>query len=407
MSGNTPTVDALHALVVEDEDIVRDLMSEFLSAIGVKNISLAANGREGLEILRDDSKRIDVVFCDLHMPEMDGIEMIRRAASLDRRPALVIVSVAHEALLSTVSDMARSRGMHVLEWVVKPITRERMEDILTEYCGVLANTAVEKSQGFLFAPNENDFTTALDRGEFLLHYQPIVSAVTGEAEAVEALIRWNHNVHGLLWPSAFVPDAAGCGAIGAITDRAIDLAIRQCADWNAQDHRTRISVNLDSSTLRDRNSPQRIAALGKSAGIGADQIILEITESIVAGDGAEDALAVLRELRDAGFSIAIDDFGTSYSELSGISSLPFDVMKIDRALTMNCVGDETARSIVASGVALAHNLGMKVVAEGVESDDEIKLVKQLGVDSLQGFILARPMPAESVPDWVANRPAAK
>lgn len=403
MNVKTPTVDSLHVLVIEDETVTREIMQAFLEAVGVKSISLAANGREALEILQNKNRApIDVAFCDIHMPEMDGVEFIRRASLLKQQPALVIVSVAHEAFLSTIADMGRSRGMNVLEWVVKPITRERIENILTEYCGVLAAIEREKSAGIPAA----DFKAAFDRNEWRLHYQPIVSARTGAVEAFEALIRWSHPTYGLLWPQAFMREADTFGMAGALTDWAIEAAFEQCANWEAGGLHTKIALNLALPHITDSDLPRRLAARAAKSGIKADRIIFEITESAIVSEGSDRVLTVLRGLREAGFSLSIDDFGTSFSALTEIPALPFNIMKVDRALTMNCVGDPRAREIITSSIELAQKLGMSVVAEGVESEGESKLLTELGVDDLQGFVLARPMPVEDVVDWVAQRPAA-
>lgn len=406
MSGDTHKVESLRVLVIEDNTFTRELIHRFLMSMGVKEIWLAADGDEALKILSNKQTPIDVAFCDIHMPGMDGIELIRRTSNLSHHPALVIISASHETFLSTVADLARSRGLTVLDWIVKPVSPKRISSILTEYATTLSVIEAERAAGMSFTAQAPALSSALSGREFILHYQPKISARTGAVEGFEALIRWQHPKYGLLWPKAFIGDAVKCGLIGQITDWAVQSAFAQCAAWKSEGPFTKLSLNLDFSLLRDATLAARWATEAAREGVKPSQIIFEIPEAAIAGEDSGSYLGVLRDFRERGFSLSIDNVGMSHTFLEQMSEMPFNEMKIDSALTMNCHVDGSAHEIVKASIALARRFDMGVVANGVENETEAKTLKDLGIDTLQGFSIADPMPADKVLGWISRRTAA-
>ena len=246
-----------------------------------------------------------------------------------------------------------------------------------------------------------DLRHAIDRGELSLHYQPKAELATGQIVGVEALLRWSHPEHGSIAPDDFIPIAEHTGLIRPLTSWVLGEAMAQARDWNRLGMNLSIAVNLSVRSLMDGALPDEVAAALSRESLDAASLILEITESTIMAD-PQRAIAILRRLADQGVSLAIDDFGTGYSSLAYLKRLPVNEVKVDKSFVMNMASDPDDAVIVRSTVDLARNLGLRVVAEGVEDAQSWDHLRVLGCDAVQGYHLARPMPAGSVQAWLAD-----
>jgi diguanylate cyclase len=249
---------------------------------------------------------------------------------------------------------------------------------------------------------------AIDQGELVLHYQPQVEMRTGKAPTVEALVRWQHPTDRLLAPGEFIPLAERTGLIEPLTTWVVRAALDHCRRWRDAGHDLAVAVNMSASSLLDPRLPNRVATLLDETGVPPPSLILELTESSIMTDPTR-ALAVLSRLHGLGVRLAIDDFGTGYSSMAYLSNLPVDELKIDRSFVSRMHTGGSHRMIVRSTLELGHQLGMHVVAEGVEEPAAWRDLAALGCDFAQGFLLARPMPAPELDAWLAQplrRPAA-
>ncbi|MBS4097357.1 MAG: EAL domain-containing protein [Sulfuricella sp.] len=252
----------------------------------------------------------------------------------------------------------------------------------------MTNAAMEK------LALERDLRTALMEQQFELHYQPKICTADGRTCGVEALVRWRHPEKGLIPPLKFIPIAEETGQIEALGEWVLDEACRQQAAWRAQGlTNARVAVNLSAHQLRSPTLVERVRAIMKKHGIARDDLELEVTES-VAMDNPERAIGRLKELRDLGVTLAIDDFGTGYSSLAYLKLLPIQILKLDRAFVRDIESDENDAAISAATLALAHNLGLKVVAEGVETEGQQYFLSVHQCDFLQGYLFSKPLPAE-------------
>jgi diguanylate cyclase (GGDEF)-like protein len=233
----------------------------------------------------------------------------------------------------------------------------------------------------------------IDRGELVVHYQPKVPLAAERGSAVEALVRWNHPQLGCIGPDGFIPLAEQSGLINRLTERVLEAALTQAADWRAVGIDVRISVNVSMRNLLFQDLPGTIGALLGRLDLPPRVLQLEITESRIAADVGR-ARSVLSKLRAMGLTIAIDDFGTGFSSLSQLQQLPVDEIKIDRSFVMDMENDNNDAALVRSIIDLGRNLGLAVTAEGVESASVHRTLRQLGCDFAQGFLLSRPLPAE-------------
>ena len=240
---------------------------------------------------------------------------------------------------------------------------------------------------------ESELHNAIALGQFELYYQPKVDTVTGEVRSAEALIRWIHPKRGIVSPGDFIPVAEECGLIGAIGEWVIREACRQARAWQTAGLAwLRISVNLSASQFRQEGLVASIERALKESGLEPKYLEVELTESVVMTD-PEESIAVLEELSKMGVLVSVDDFGTGYSSMSYLRRFPIDKLKIDRVFISEIVNRPEDASIVRAIVSLAHSLRLKVVAEGVETPQQLEFLKAVGCDEYQGYHFSQPLPA--------------
>ena len=245
----------------------------------------------------------------------------------------------------------------------------------------------------------SEIRSAVERNELRVYYQPKISLSCSAAAAVEALLRWQHPVRGFIPPAEFIPFAEQTGFIKVLTRWVLDEAIRQCGAWHAKGIALKVSINLSTRDLMNRELPDMIVQLLHKYGTPAHMICLEITESGFMEDPGY-AQKVLERLNALGVLLSIDDYGTGYSSLSYIAKLPVDELKIDRSFVSHMKEDRTTSMIVRSTIELGHSLGLKVVAEGVEDEQSLELLRELGCDHAQGYYMSRPLPAADLEEWL-------
>ena len=264
----------------------------------------------------------------------------------------------------------------------------------------------------LYDPDHDDYSRGrlqeveslrqgIARGELRMYYQPQVDARTQEVTAMEALVRWEHPEHGVLAPLAFLPEARRAGLMPPLSDAVVDLVVADARRWAARGHTFTVAFNCaPPELLGGRLVPRLLQAVAR-AGLPPDRILVEVTEDSFVND-PERARSVLRELRRNRVQTAIDDYGTGFSSLAYLRNLPVQELKIDRSFIGSMGSDRSSRVIVESTVTMAHAMGLRVVAEGVEDDTTAADLAAMGVDTLQGYLIARPMRASEVTDWVTR-----
>jgi diguanylate cyclase (GGDEF)-like protein len=241
---------------------------------------------------------------------------------------------------------------------------------------------------------------AIDRGQFLLHYQPKIDMRTRRVAGVEALVRWQHPRHGLMQPDEFIPLAEHTGLIKPLTLHVVDRALAQCRQWQSMGLEVPVAVNLSVRNLQDVNFPEEVGELLQKHEVHPELLELEITESAIVVDPTR-ALAVLGKLTGMGVRLSLDDFGTGYTSLASLKRLPVRQVKIDKSFIVNMVVDHDDDIIVRSTIELARNLGLQVVAEGVETEDIFERLAGLGCDLAQGYYLREPVSAAELTNWLA------
>jgi len=392
-------IQDLNFLVVEDHDFQRSVLTQQLTLMGAASVQGAPDGLVALEALRDPDLRVDVVICDLRMPGMDGMAFIRHLAAEERRHvSLILLSALDKKLLASIATMARAYGVRLLGVAEKPLTSAKLLDLLHEH-----DSAFSPLGSRAGAP-QHEFTQAelaqgLQRGEFEAFVQPKVELSSSRVCGSEALARWRHPRLGLVGPVAFVSAMEQGGLIDELTW----TMLRQSADWLArwedEGLDLSISVNLSLRSLDDTGMADHVADIVLSRCRDPSRMVLEVTESAAATDTAR-ALENLARLRMLGFGLSIDDYGTGYSSMQQLSRIAFTELKIDRAFVADSASDEVTRVILASSLDMARKLDIHAVAEGVESEADWALLRQLGCDMAQGYLIGRPMETAQFEPWL-------
>jgi EAL domain-containing protein (putative c-di-GMP-specific phosphodiesterase class I) len=251
---------------------------------------------------------------------------------------------------------------------------------------------------------ESDLRRAIERNEFLLHYQPIVSLADGSLRGFEALVRWKHADRGMVSPAVFIPMMEETGLIEQLGSREVGEACRQLKarhDRFGTMPPLGVSVNVSGKQFGKGNLAAEVEAVLNETQLPARCLTLEITESVMMVNAAE-SLAILHDLRRLGVGISVDDFGVGYSSLSQLHRFPIDTLKIDRSFVSRIGGEERDAEIIKPIVALAHNLRMSVTAEGIETPLQLERVKSLGAEAGQGYLFSKPLPVEQIDTLLAT-----
>jgi EAL domain-containing protein (putative c-di-GMP-specific phosphodiesterase class I) len=269
----------------------------------------------------------------------------------------------------------------------------------------VANEGADDDAGRRRLTTLEELRSGLDNGELILHYQPQIDLASGAVSGVEALVRWNHPTRGLVYPDGFLSLAEHAGLIGVLTTQVLGMALEQCRAWRALGIDLTVAVNLSASNLHDPALPGFVAESLARHGIPPSALHLEVTEEVLIRDAAR-ATEVLAQLRRMGIKLAVDDYGTGYSSLTYLHALPVDYLKLDRAFVAHCDTNPRSAAIVKSTVELAHNLNMRLIAEGVETEAVLDRLREWDCDLVQGYHLSRPQAADLLTEWLRNRSAA-
>ncbi len=243
---------------------------------------------------------------------------------------------------------------------------------------------------------------AIKNDELLLQYQPKILSTTGEINAVEALVRWEHSNHGMMPPDEFIPLAERTGLIDDLTIWVLKKALEECSAWHREGFEIKLAVNISAMCLLNPEFPEHLISLLSSHDFPATSLIMEITETSIMMD-PQRSLEILQHIHDHGVSISIDDFGTGYSSLSYLKKLPVSELKIDKSFVIDMLNNDSDSAIVNATIQLAHNLGLQVVAEGVESQEISRVLQKMDCDLQQGFFISKPKSPEALKNWALQR----
>ncbi|MCP4874039.1 MAG: EAL domain-containing protein [Gammaproteobacteria bacterium] len=393
---------SIKLLLVDDDYIMHRVTTVMLNDLGISGVLNAMSGPAALEILEQNNGGVDVVICDLNMPEMDGVEFIRHLAQRKYGGSIILTSGEDVRILKTVEKLAIEHNLHVLGVLEKPATPAKISELLDSLDQIRQEGTMMMVDAFTLA----ELKHAIDADELDTYFQPKVDIKSGQVVGVEALVRWNHPIKGLIKPDAFITMSEENGLIGDLTDVVCDKALEYASKLNQMGYNLNVAINLSVDSLTSLDWPDRISNRLEQSGLEASRISFEITESRLM-EHLSVALDILSRLSLKRFNLSIDDFGTGYSSMEQLQRIPFSEFKIDRAFVHGSAREASARAILESSVLLAKKLNMKVVAEGVEDQQDWDLVAEVGCDQVQGYFVSRPLPFSLLVKWLEDREAAK
>ena len=388
-------------LVVDDSDLQRSVAVEMLRRLGISLVYEANNGMDALQLLGSGRIAPAIIMVDLHMPGMDGIELIQEVARVNPQISVIIVSGADNKLLDTLGSLVSACNMHMLGALSKPLSGPLLLRSLHRYQSVnrFAAPASERD-----AVSALELKRAIRLGHIQPFYQPKVALREGRVVGFEALARWRDPVKGTAPNCHFIDLAAEHGLLKDLTLKMLDAVLADMGAWNKLDTHPVISLNIAVTLLEDPNFANQIIRCVKNAGISPSKILLEITESALMKDQVV-ALAAIGRLKLQGFGFSIDDYGTGFSSMQQLSRIAFDELKIDRSFVNRATESGHLSNILQSALEMGRRLGITTVAEGVETIEQLHLLRAMGCDEIQGFLFARPMPAGDLLPWLNTNAA--
>lgn len=364
-------------------------------------------------ILKQIATRLQsVVLGNDSVARIDGNIFSLLVPATDNENAGVLLAKSVQAALESPFKAERlSLSIHVNIGIVNFPEHGDDVDTLVQKAGVALFMAGKSHEGYAMYTSAFDdhsprrltlmseLRQALEKGELQIYYQPKLSIKTGRLYGAEALVRWDHPKHGFIAPDEFIPMAERTRMIKHLTLWALKQTFRQCAEWHRQGLDLTVSVNLSARDLHDPELPDIVAGVAASAGIQPSWMMLEITESSIMTD-PERSLEIIQRLHDMGYKLSIDDFGTGYSSLAYLKKMPLTELKIDKSFVGDVIKSENDAVIVKATINLAHNLGLQVTAEGVESKPILDLLDSYACDLAQGYYLSKPIALEDFNEWM-------
>jgi len=386
--------------IIDDEPQAVEVLSEYIQLMEYTVTTFTEAEVFFKEIT--EYQENSLMILDLNMPVMDGIEVMRQMVKTGRLLPLILVSGYDSGVLHSAEQLAKAYSLDIVATIEKPFKLNYLHEIIQGYKET--QTINRPKEALTLSTDELENAILTDQLE--MHYQPQINIKTGKVLGLEALVRWQHPEHGLIFPDSFISLAENNNLIGDLTARVIKLSLEQALKWQSEDINLHISVNISSENIKSLLLPEQLSKLLKLNNLSPSVLTLEVTESSLMGQLVT-SLDILTRLRMKGIELSIDDFGTGYSSLSQLYRMPFTELKVDKSFVMNLNNDEEARGIVKTCIMLGHELKMLIVAEGVENKDILNKLNEMGCDIAQGYYIARPMPAAELSLWLKNYDASK
>jgi EAL domain-containing protein (putative c-di-GMP-specific phosphodiesterase class I)/CheY-like chemotaxis protein len=391
----------LKFLAVEDHEFQRGMLLKMLARLGATQVLTAADGYAALEIVMSPGAPIDIIISDLDMPGMDGLEFMRHVGQAHIPVSIILASALESVLLDSVETMSRAYGVKILGVIQKPITPEKLAALIKLHLPAQANPNLTQTDALSFTIEE--IVQGIRNDEFEPFFQPKVELASGCIKGAEALARWRHPHKGIVAPYAFVGPLEDHNQIDKLTWLILSKSVDFCCEWRTKSGLdVSVSINLSAKSLADVNLADRVTDLVKCRNLDCRNIILEVTESAATTDIGH-SLENLSRLRMKGFGLSIDDYGTGYSSLQQLARIAFTEIKLDQSFIRSAATQQAARIILESTIEMAKKLGIVTVAEGVETEKDWDLLRELGCDLAQGYLIAKPIESREFLTWARDR----
>ena len=373
-----------HFLIVDDDPVFAAVADSVIRSTGSHCTSVANDGQEALELLSVAVPPIDVILLDLNMPKIDGLAYLRALGELGYRGAVIISSGESKQIIDAARQMGRMLGVGICGVLKKPLRREAFQAELENCQQYLRNAAWQLDRASEAGPVS---------GELVPYFQPQIAPDDGRIVGLEALVRLRSadgKIHGP--PAVFHPGVNDVDLPG-LTLSIADLALADTARWHAAGYVRRVSINLDARTLDAAGFQSDLLKLVDKHGLKRSQVVFELTETAIP-KSLTGLIEQLTRLRMAGFGLSLDDYGTGTANYALLRLLPFNELKIDKSIIQSAVKDRVSHLFLKTATAMAADLGMEVVAEGVETIEQLRMVEDAGISVVQGFIYSPAVPAD-------------
>ena len=386
-------------LLVDDDPFALKLVGHQLAQLGYVHVHPFDRPEEALATLATDVAAFDLVLLDLQMPGIDGIEFVRHLAALKFAGGVALISGEDDRVLQATFRLASAHNLAVVGALHKPVTPGQLEVLL----GALTRAAVQHPRARVDHKTypAARLAQAISSGELRNVYQPKVELATGRLVGMETLVRWQHPEDGLVFPDQFITLAEEQGLIEELTRVVLEGAIKQSQEWDAAGIRVHVGVNVSMDNLSDLDFPDMVERALLASGMPNRSLVLEVTESRLMTNAVA-SLDILARLRLKRISLSIDDFGTGHSSLAQLCDIPFDELKVDRGFVHGASSDPAKHAILDASIALARQLGMRTVAEGVEDRADWDFLRRSGCDVAQGYFVAKPMAPQELAAWIVQ-----
>lgn len=385
-------------LLIDDDRVVGEIVSALAKAMGLH----CEVTRTPEEFFKRISSETTVILLDLVMPEMDGIEILRLLGERNCKARIVLMSGINIRVIETAKKLAQSLGLSVVGHLQKPFPIVQLQDLLG--ANVVAESPMDSLDEQRIAISDQDLRKAFERNEFVLYYQPQINISSGIVTGVEALTRWQHPELGLVFPDNFISRIETLGLMDRFCWITAERALNEVKQISTSSgHLPRLAINVSVSSLRDLKFPDILMNLARKYDFPAERIVLEITESGLMEFSL--ALDVLTRLRMRNFQLSIDDFGTGYSMMKQLQNVPAIELKIDRTFVKNMHANHSDLVMVEKIIEMGHELDMEVIAEGVETEEQYRILREKGCDGVQGYLFSCALPPVEIMRWLETQRA--
>jgi EAL domain-containing protein (putative c-di-GMP-specific phosphodiesterase class I) len=381
-------------LVINDEADMGELVSAAAQALGFQ-CTVTTNSIEFIENLTPETT---LLLLDLMMPGLDGIELLRLLGKRKCKAGIVLMSSAGKSTIESARQYAQVVGLSIIGHLQKPFRLEELEQVLQRTPGPEPLPFVHPNPQF--AVQRKDLKAAIHLEEFVVYYQPQIDIESGQVVGVEALVRWRHPKQGLVLPDRFINRMEKFGLVDELGWIVGNRAMTDVRTFKS-DNETKFTLSLNASveSLREVDFPDTLASIAETHGVSPEDLTIEITETGLIKE-LSTTLGTLTRLRMNGVQLSIDDFGIGYATMQQFKRIPATELKIDKSFVQEMVCNLKDRVVVQKIIEMGQELEMKVIAEGVETQEQLELLRSYGCDSAQGYLFSRPIPEDELLSWL-------
>ena len=381
-------------LVVDDDSAIGEFVCATARPMGFQ-CTTTTDAKTLLERLSADTT---LILLDLMMPEMDGIELLRLFGQQKCKAGIVLMSGVHTRTIEAAEQFGQVLGLSIVGYLQKPLQKAELEKILQRFPSPNPPTTISDHPPF--AIQQEDLEEAIQNNEFVVYYQPQIDIASGGVRGVEALVRWQHPSRGLIFPDSFIGRMEKFGLIDELGWIVANRALSEVGQFGSDDrHPINLSLNTSVNSLCNLSFPDTLVSIAEKHGVLPADVTIEITETGLIRELAR-TLDTLTRLRMKGVKLSIDDFGTGYAMMRQFKTIPATELKIDKSFVQELTSNTRDRIMVQKTIEMGHDFGIQVVAEGVETQEQLDLLRSYGCNSAQGYFFSRPIPAGAMAHWL-------